>query len=56
MENELAQPDLQSKALTYREISVDLESRSVTKGGKMITLKNMEYELLLTFSLISFRF
>lgn len=45
----LARADKQPKQLTYRDIAVDLESRSVTKGGEMISLKNMEYELLLTF-------
>ena len=45
----LARADRQPKALTYRDIAVDLESRSVTKGGETVSLKNMEYELLLTF-------
>ena len=45
----LARADKQPKQLIYRDIAVDLESRSVTKGGEMISLKNMEYELLLTF-------
>ena len=49
MEKVLARADRQPKQLIYRDIAVDLESRSVTKGGEMITLKNMEYELLLTF-------
>ena len=49
MEKVLARADKQPKQLTYRDIAVDLESRSVTKGGEMISLKNMEYELLLTF-------
>ena len=49
MEKVLARSDRQPKQLIYRDIAVDLESRSVTKGGEMITLKNMEYELLLTF-------
>ena len=48
MEKVLARADRQPKTLTYGEIAVDLESRSVTKGGEMISLKNMEYELLLT--------
>ena len=46
MEKVLARSDRQPKQLIYRDIAVDLESRSVTKGGEMITLKNMEYELL----------
>lgn len=49
MEKVLARADRQPKQLIYRDIAVDLESRSVTKGGEMISLKNMEYELLLTF-------
>lgn len=49
MEKVLARADRQPKTLTYRHITVDLESRSVTKGDETIPLKNMEYELLLTF-------
>ncbi len=49
MEKVLARADRQPKQLTYRDIAVDLESRSVTKDGETIPLKNMEYELLLTF-------
>ena len=49
MEKVLARTDNKPKQLIYRDIVVEEESRTVTKGGKGILLKNMEYELLLTF-------
>lgn len=49
MEKVLARTDNQHRTLTYRDIAADPESRIVTKNGEMIPLKNMEYELLLTF-------
>ena len=49
MEKVLARTDNQPRTMTYRDITADPESRIVTKNGEMIPLKNMEYELLLTF-------
>ena len=49
MEKVLARADRQPKKLTYKDIAVDLEGRSVTRCGEMISLKKMEYELLITF-------
>lgn len=49
MEKVLARADKQPKELIYRNITVDEESRTITKNGEAISLKHMEYELLLTF-------
>ena len=48
MEKVLARADKLPKQLTYRDITVDEESCSVTRNGDVISLKHMEYELLLT--------
>ena len=49
MEKVLARADKQPKVLSYRDITVDEESHEVTKNGEVVSLKHMEFELLLTF-------
>ncbi len=49
MEKVLARTDRHPKMLTYKDISVDEESHAVTKNGETVSLKHLEYELLLTF-------
>ena len=49
MEKVLARADKQPKVSSYRDINVDEESHEVTKNGEVVSLKHMEYELLLTF-------
>ena len=49
MEKVLARAEKQPGALAYRDITVDVESRRVTRDGAEVTLKPMEYELLLMF-------
>ena len=49
MEKVLARTDKQPKVLSYRDITVDEESHEVTKNGEVVSLKHMEFELLLTF-------
>lgn len=49
MEKVLARADKLPKQLTYRDITVDEESCTVTRNGNVILIKHMEYELLLTF-------
>ena len=49
MEKVLARTDRHPKILTYKDISVDEESHAVTKNGEAVSLKHLEYELLLTF-------
>ncbi len=41
--------DRKPSALTYRNIAVDEENRTVTLDGQAVPLKQMEYKLLLTF-------
>ena len=49
MEKVLARSGKQPKRLMYRDIVVDEESFTVTKGGKPVPLRHLEYELLVTF-------
>ena len=49
MEKVLAQTGKPSRRLMYRDIVVDEESFTVTKGGKPVPLRHLEYELLVTF-------
>ena len=49
MEKVLARAEKQPQLVTYRDITVDEGSHTVTKGGKVIPLKRLEYELLLAF-------
>lgn len=49
MEKVLARTDRHPKMLAYKDISVDKESHAVTKNGETVSLKHLEYELLLTF-------
>ena len=49
MEKVLARSAPAENKITYQDITVDLDSRSVHKTGELISLKPMEYELLCTF-------
>ena len=49
MEKVLARSAPAENKITYQDITMDLDSRSVHKAGKLISLKPMEYELLCTF-------
>ncbi len=49
MEKVLARMDRHPKMLAYKDILVDEESHTVTKNGETVSLKHLEYELLLTF-------
>lgn len=49
MEKVLARTAPAENKITYQDITVDLDSRSVHKAGELIPLKPMEYELLCTF-------
>lgn len=49
MEKVLARSTSAENRLTYQDITVELDSRSVHKGEELISLKPMEYELLCTF-------
>ncbi|MBQ8622431.1 MAG: response regulator transcription factor [Oscillospiraceae bacterium] len=49
MEKVLARSAPAENKITYQDITVDLDSRSVHKAGELISLKPMEYELLCTF-------
>ena len=49
MEKVLARSAPAEKKITYQDITMDLDSRSVHKAGELISLKPMEYELLCTF-------
>ena len=49
MEKVLARSAPAENKITYQDITVDLDSRSVYKAGELIPLKPMEYELLCTF-------
>ena len=49
MEKVLARSAPAENKITYQDITVDLDSRSVHKAGELIPLKPMEYELLCTF-------
>ena len=49
MEKVLARSAPTESKLTYQDITVDLSSRAVHKGGEPVSLKPMEYELLCTF-------
>ena len=49
MEKVLARSAPAKNKITYQDITMDLDSRSVHKAGKLISLKPMEYELLCTF-------
>ena len=49
MEKVLARSASAENKITYQDITVDLDSRSVHKAGELISLKPMEYELLCTF-------
>ena len=49
MEKVLARSEKHLKILAYKDISVDEESHAVTKNGAAVSLKHLEYELLLTF-------
>ncbi|MGN1020446.1 MAG: response regulator transcription factor [Aristaeellaceae bacterium] len=50
MEKVLARSAPAENRITYQDIAIDLDSRSVYKGGELIALKPMEYELLCTFT------
>lgn len=49
MEKVLARSAPAENKITYQDITIDLDSRSVHKAGELISLKPMEYELLCTF-------
>ena len=49
MEKVLARNAPAENKITYQDITIDLDSRSVHKAGQLISLKPMEYELLCTF-------
>lgn len=49
MEKVLARSDKHPRTFRYRDIAVDEASYTVTKSGTPVSLKPMEYELLLTF-------
>ena len=49
MEKVLARSAPAENKITYQDITMDLDSRSVHKAGELISLKPMEYELLCTF-------
>ena len=49
MEKVLARSAPAKNKITYQDITMDLDSRSVHKAGELISLKPMEYELLCTF-------
>ena len=49
MEKVLARSAPAENKITYQDITVALDSRSVHKAGELISLKPMEYELLCTF-------
>ena len=49
MEKVLARSDKHPQRFRYRDIAVDEASHTVTKSGTPVSLKPMEYELLLTF-------
>lgn len=49
MEKVLARSAPAENKITYQDITMDLDSRSVYKAGELISLKPMEYELLCTF-------
>ena len=49
MEKVLARSAPTENKITYQDITMDLDSRSVHKAGELISLKPMEYELLCTF-------
>lgn len=49
MEKVLARSAPAENKIIYRDIMIDLDSRSVHRGGEIISLKPMEYELLCTF-------
>lgn len=48
MEKVMSRTSTAAHRLTYRDITVDLDSRTVMKGQQLIPLKPMEYELLCT--------
>ena len=49
MEKVLARSAPAENKITYQDITMDLDSRSVHKAGELISLKPMEYELLCSF-------
>ena len=49
MEKVLARNAPAENKITYQDITIDMDSRSVHKGADLISLKPMEYELLCTF-------
>lgn len=49
MEKVLARSAPAENKITYQDITIDLDSRSVHKAGELISLNPMEYELLCTF-------
>ncbi len=49
MEKVLARSAPEERSLSYRDITVDTDSHTVTRSGESVALKPMEYELLCTF-------
>lgn len=49
MEKVLARTTPAESRITYQDIDIDLDSRSVYRGQELVPLKPMEYELLCTF-------
>ena len=49
MDKVLARNAPAENKITYHDITIDMDSRSVHKGADLISLKPMEYELLCTF-------
>ena len=49
MEKVLARSEHPAKELAFEDVRIELESRTVTRGGEMIPLKPMEFDLLCSF-------
>ena len=49
MEKVLARSDHPAQELSFEDVRLDLDSRTVTKAGEIIPLKPMEFELLCSF-------
>ena len=49
MEKVLARAEHPAKELTFEDVRIELDSRTVTRGGEMIPLKPMEFDLLCSF-------
>ncbi len=46
MEKILARNDKLNKILRYRDLTIDIEKRTVVKGGELIALQPLEFELI----------